>query len=124
MVFDATISLGSIIATILIVFGFIGTGAINAISVGRYLGAVDKRLDILDRRMETLEEAEREMTQVMISIGQQKTEIHLLSKRLDDVQQYGSHRLAEVLEALRGQIMSDFKERFEFLQAQIIKQPK
>lgn len=121
MLFDATISLGTIITASLVLIGFIGTGAINAVSVGRYLGAVDKRLDLLDKRMESIEEAERGMTQVIIAIGQQKTEIHLLSKRLDDVQQYGSHRLAEVLEALRGQIMADFKERFEFLQSQIVK---
>src|SRR5260221_6345603 len=119
MMFENTFTLGAVVTIVISLIGFMGAGVVNAIMVGRYFGANDKRLDAIDKRMENLEIEEKRMTDILIGIAQQKTEIHLLSARLDDVQKYGSHKLAEVLEAMRGQIMSDFKERFEFLQHQL-----
>jgi len=116
--FEGTITLGAVLTIAISLIGFLGAGVANAIMVGRYFGANDRRLEGIDKRMENLELEEKRMTEVLIGIAQQKTEIHLLSNRLDDVQKYGSHKLAEVLEAMRGQIMADFKERFDFLQKQ------
>lgn len=116
---DWTISTGAILTMAIAIIGFIGTAIVNAIAVGRYIGAVDKRLDSIDRRMSALEEAEKEITKTMVAIAEQRTEIATLNKRVDDIQKYGSHRLAEVLEAMRGQIMQDFRERFDFLQRQM-----
>lgn len=95
-----------------ILTGFVGTALINALAIGRYFGRVEKRLEALER-------SEQKMTDVLVELAQSKIEVSLMSKRLDDLQQYGSHKLAEVLEAIRGQIMSDFRERFDFLQRQI-----
>lgn len=119
LVVDWSISAGNILTIAVAVVGFIGAAIVNAIAIGRYIGAVDKRLDSIDKRMGAMEEAEKDITKTMIAIAEQRAEISTLNKRVDDVQKYGSHRLAEVLEAMRGQIMADFRERFDFLQRQI-----
>lgn len=118
---DWSISAGNIITIAVAVVGFVAAAFVNAIAVGRYIGAVDRRLDSIDRRMSAMEEAEKDITKTMIAIAEQRAEISTMTKRIDDLQKYGSHRLAEVLEAMRGQIMSDFRERFDFLQRQISK---
>jgi len=106
---------GSGLATIIVgLAGFGSAAVIHIFFIGRHFGAIDKRLEALER-------SELKMTDVLIGMAQSKTEVELLSKRLDDVQHYGSHKLAEVLEAIRGQIMYDFKERFDFLQREIEK---
>lgn len=116
-----SVSFGNILTMIVAVVGFIGAAVVNAVAIGRYVGAVDKRLDSIDQRMTAMEEAEKDITRTMISIAEQKAELAAVTKRVDDVQKYGSHRLAEVLEAMRGQIMQDFRERFDYLQRQIQK---
>jgi hypothetical protein len=60
-----------------------------------------------------------ELKDVLTEIAKQKVEIEGLAGRLDDIQRYGSHRLAETLEAMRRQITSDFREKFEHLQRQL-----
>lgn len=116
-----SVSFGNVLTMIVAAIGFIGAAIVNAVAIGRYIGAVDKRLDGIDKRMSIMEEAEKDITKTMISIAEQKAELASVTKRLDDVQRYGSHRLAEVLEAMRSQIMQDFRERFDFLQRQISK---
>jgi hypothetical protein len=114
-----TVSLGAILTGLLVVIGFVATSLLNAFAIGKYSGAIEGRLTMLDRRMEELEKSETKIADALIQVAQQQVRLDNLNARVDEVQRYGSHRLAEVLEAMRGQIMSDFRERFEFLQKQI-----
>lgn len=115
--FDPTVSYGALftIATALIGFGL--TLVVNALSVGRFTGRVTENLEDITRRITTMEANEAKMTDVLVDIGKSKIEIELLSRRIDDLQQHGSHRLAEILAVLRSQIMDDFKIHLDAMRA-------
>lgn len=118
---DPVISYGAIISSVLVVVGFIGGGLLHAIVVGRYFGRVDEVLIDIRRRVTDLEHNESKIADVLVTIAEQRSAIAETARRIDDMQKYGSHRLAEVLEAMRGQIVGDFKSRIDELQAQIFR---
>lgn len=118
---EPTVSYGALLTMTVALIGFGVTLVINAVAIGRFTGRVTESLADVQRRITSIEQNEEKMTLVLVDLAKSKTELQLLSRRIDDVQQHGSHRLAEVLEAMRGQITSDFRERFEFLQREISK---
>ena len=99
--FEWSVSLGAALTMVFAFIGFGGTLVYNAYMVGRYAASTDERLKELAIRMGDLEKAEVKMTDLLIQMAQSKTEMQLMSKRIDDVQQHGSYRLAEILENMR-----------------------
>ena len=114
-VFEWTINLSGILTSLVVVVGFIFTAFLNSIAVGRYFGGVDKRLEAFDKRMETLEKAEEHITEVLVEMARSKVELQMMSKRIDDVQHYGSHKLAEILSTLRDTISTDYRKQIDDL---------
>ncbi len=107
-----TISIGAIGTGLLVLLTFIGSGVLNTYSLGRYTGALQQRLTTLDERMAKLEAGEEKMALALIKIAEQNVRLDGISNRVDDVQRYGSHRMTEVLDAMRTQLMTEIKERF------------
>lgn len=83
----------------LVIVAFLGNGIVTLVAISRWVGAIDVRLSHLEKN-------EERMSQVLIEMAQSRTEINLLSKRIDDVQRHGSYRLAELL-ASRNHIDRD-----------------
>ncbi len=117
--FEWTLNIGTVITAFFLLVGFVGSGVVNSIAVGRYFGASDRRLDIIDTRMDKLELTTGRITELLVAIAQQKSEMTELVRRFNDLQQYGSHRLAEVVDQNRTQIMAEVKERLAAIQHQL-----
>src|SRR6059058_4063235 len=108
---DWTFNIAGIIASIFVLIGFIGTWLVGALWIGRFVGAVDNRLHVIDERT-------KNMTELLVKMAQQKTELVLLNSRVNDIQKHGSYKLAELVDTMRTQIMAESRERFEILSAQ------
>lgn len=117
--FDPTVSYGALFTIAVALLGFGTTLVVNALSVGRFTGRVTENLEDINRRITTMETNEAKMTDVLVDLGKSKIELELLSRRIDDIQQHGSHRLAEILAVLRSQIMDDFKIRFDAIRSEL-----
>lgn len=108
--FEWSVSLGAALTMGFALLGFGGTLIYNAFVVGKYAASTDERLKELAIRMGDLEKAESKMTDILVQMAQSKTEMQLLSKRIDDVQQHGSYKLAEIMDNMRRQIMMDLRD--------------
>src|SRR6266550_8647459 len=117
--FEWTLNIGTVITAFFLLVGFVGSGIINSIAVGRYFGASDRRLDIIDTRMDKLELVTGKITELLVTIAQQKSELTDLTRRLADVQTHGSYRLSEIVEQNRAMIMTEVKERLAQIQHQL-----
>src|SRR6266550_1495717 len=117
--FEWSISFGNMITLVALMGGLIGSGLVNSLAVGRYFGAMDKRVDSLDKRMDSLEVSTTKITELLIALGQQKVLMEDLTRRLNDVQTHGSYRLAEVLEENRTKIMAEVKDRLENIERRL-----
>ncbi len=111
-IIEQSISWGNIITVVCLVIGLIANGYITAMGIGRYFGTFDRRMDNVDKRLETLEGVGAKITDLLVTLAQQKGEMNLITRRLDDVQAHGSHKLAEILEGVRAQIMAEVRERY------------
>src|SRR6266550_8687630 len=109
---EQSISWGNIITVVCLVLGLIINGFVNAAAVGRYFGAFDRRMENVDKRLEVLETVGAKITDLLVTLAQQKGEMNLITRRLDDLQVHGSHKLAEILEGVRQQIMTEVRERY------------
>ena len=98
---EPTFTYGAIVTIAIALIGFGATLLYNAYAVGRYAAGTDERLKDLSGRMRDIEISQHQMTNILVELAKSKIEIQLLSKRIDDVQQHGSHRLAEILQQWR-----------------------
>ena len=92
--FEWSITAGNVITLFALVGGLLGSALVNSLAVGRYFGAMDKRVDGLDKRMDSLEVSTTKITELLVALGQQKVLMEDLTRRLNDVQTHGSYRLA------------------------------
>lgn len=108
--FDWVISAGSIIILAIAVLGFVGQGILHAVTLGRFSGRIDERFIHMDRRMSSLEDTAKEVSKALNTLSEQKIELQTLNRRIDDVQNHGSYKLAEILDGLRRQTLADMKD--------------
>lgn len=109
-IIDPQISYGALITLVVTLCGFGATLLYQAYRLGSYAAAneqhlarLTEKIGDLSERMRGLERNEEKMTTILIDIAQSKVELQLMSKRIDDVQMHGSHRLAEILAGLRSE---------------------
>ena len=85
-----TISLGNMLTLIAVFIGFAAHGVVQAM-------VLSNKLTTLDMRMQNLEKVAELMTGVLVRVAESRTEIKLLSDRMNDISEHGSRRLAEIL---------------------------
>jgi hypothetical protein len=102
---DWQISLGNVITDVIALFGFMGTIIFTAVKVSALFEKMNSQTSLLaqqlgamDKRLIEVEAAEQKMVTILVAIAEQKTEIRQLGDRMADIQRYGSHRLAQILE--------------------------
>lgn len=100
---------GAIAGLITTILGFGATLLYQAYRLGSYAASNEGHLKHLTEkmgefsdRMAALEKNEEKMTTILVEMAQNKSELQMLSRRIDDVQQHGSYKLAEILQSLRA----------------------
>jgi hypothetical protein len=103
VIFSPDITVGAIANAIIFIF-----------SVGMVWGTIRARLLAMEKKLE-------EFKEVLVTVASQKVELEALSRRVDDVQRFGSHRLAEVLSATRTQQNEEWGKRMDELQRTLLR---
>lgn len=122
--FEWTISFGTSITLLVTLIGFGCTILYHSYKIGGFVASTTQQLKQIVKNIEELELASIKITEILVDIAKSKAELQILSKRIDDIQMYGSHRLAEVLDNQRKTIMEDLKERFDFMERHMLEQDK
>ncbi len=85
-----TISLGNMLTLLAVFLGFAAHGVVQAM-------VLSNKLVTLDMRMHNLEKVADMMSGVLVRVAESRTEIKLLSDRMNDIAEHGTRRLAEIL---------------------------